>query len=133
MCIRDSYNPVKQDGGWQRFDVQTTYGTVELWAHATATPRSPKPPTARPQVDISRPPTGALGSRSVAEIRRVVTTRRGLLRACYQRQLNETSGLTGDVVVKISIARDGKVAHAAADAARTTLASERVVQCVVET
>lgn len=31
-------DPVKQDGGWQRFDIATLYGTLALWAHATAKP-----------------------------------------------------------------------------------------------
>jgi hypothetical protein len=127
------YDPVQQDGEWQRFDIPTTYGKVALWAHATAAPSKPKPPPLRGLVDISRPLTGALGGRSVAGIRAVVASQLSLIRACYRKQLKETPDLAGDLVMKLSIARDGKVTQAAADTARTTLASEPVIQCVAAT
>jgi hypothetical protein len=124
------YAPVKQEGEWQSFAVQTQFGTVELWAHANATLRPPKPPMPRVNLDLSRPPAGELGGRSLAEVQRVVKARSGLLHACYLRDLRDQPDLAGDIVVKLSIARDGKVSSAEIDASRTTLASESLVRCV---
>jgi hypothetical protein len=127
------YAPVKQEGEWQSFAIQSPFGAVELWARATATPRSPKPPVPRGTLDLSRAPTGELGGRPLAEIQHVVKTRSGLLRACYQRELRNQPDLAGDVVVDLSIARDGKVSRAQIDASQTTLASESLVHCVTNT
>jgi hypothetical protein len=82
-----SYSPVKQDNGWQRFDVQTTYGTLELWAHATATPRSPAPPTARIKVEVSRAPSGDLGGCSAPESQRARTGTAGRQRGVPQTKV----------------------------------------------
>jgi hypothetical protein len=79
-----SHSPVKQDSGWQRFDVRTTYGTLELWAHATATPRSPAPPTARSKVEVSRAPSGDLGGCSAPESQRAGTGMAGRPRGVPQ-------------------------------------------------
>jgi hypothetical protein len=124
------YAPVKEDGEWQRFAVRTPFGTVELWAHAHATPRPPKPPVPRVTLDLSRPPTGELGGRPPVEIQRVVQTHAALFRACYLRELRSQPDLAGDVVVELSIARDGTVSRAGIDASRTTLASEPLTRCI---
>lgn len=124
------YAPVEQDGEWERFAAKTPFGTVELWAHAHATPRPPKPPVRRATLDLSRPPAGELGGRPPAEIQRVVRAQSALFRACYQRELRSQPDLAGDVVVELSIARDGTVSRAGIDASRTTLASESLAGCI---
>ncbi|HEY4179152.1 MAG TPA: AgmX/PglI C-terminal domain-containing protein [Kofleriaceae bacterium] len=72
---------------------------------------------------------GKLGGFSVAELDRVVATRRGMFSACYEKELHRLSELAGIVNVTFAIAGDGTVS--AATVVSTTLNSESVERCVI--
>ena len=52
------------------------------------------------------------------------------VKACYNEGLTEQPDLTGKVVIKIVIGKDGIVSSAEPDPERTTLKSTEVVECI---
>jgi len=75
--------------------------------------------------------SGDFGGLTKAEIDKVVRSRLGLIRACYQKELDRTRGLGGQVAVKFTISPDGSVSKANVDSSRTTLKNAAVNDCVV--
>lgn len=76
-------------------------------------------------------PMGALGNLSAEEIDRVVKSRAGLYRACYQKELNHTPDLTGVLILHFQIRGDGPVeADRTSTAPGSTLHNATVEQCV---
>jgi hypothetical protein len=71
---------------------------------------------------------GDFGGYTADEIHRVVKARAGIFRACYQKELNRTPGLTGKVVIDFTIAEDGTVARSAVKS--TTMNNENVELCI---
>jgi outer membrane biosynthesis protein TonB len=88
------------------------------------------PPTREVKVDVSQKPTGSLGERTSDEIHRAIAARAGTFRACYQRELDRTPGISGKLVVKFTIKPDGSVTGVVADPAATTLNSQAVSECI---
>ena len=73
--------------------------------------------------------TGDSGGYTEEEINRVVKSRAGMFRACYQKELNRSPGIGGKIVVKFKIGADGSV-QASAPTGGSTLANEAVQACV---
>jgi hypothetical protein len=76
----------------------------------------------------SEPVDGALTSR---QIDRVIKSRAGVLRACYEKQLAKQPELAGKVTVAFTIAKDGAVAKAEIDREASTLHDDMVEACVL--
>lgn len=76
------------------------------------------------------PPTGDFGARGLELVERIVTARKGVFRACYQKALNRASGdIAGTLVVAFAIAPDGSVPPRMHSASTARLPDE-VSQCV---
>lgn len=75
--------------------------------------------------------SGDFGGLSKAEIDRVVRSRQGLIRACYQRELNRSRGLGGKLVVSFRILATGAVQSARVDVGKSSLRNKSVESCVV--
>ncbi len=73
---------------------------------------------------------GDFGGLSKAEIDRVVKSRQGLLRACYQRELNRVRGLGGTLLVNFKIAGNGEVKSARIVPSKSSLRNASVESCV---
>lgn len=84
--------------------------------------------TGQPKIGFSAA-EGELGGLTSQEIDRVIKSRAGIFRACYQRELNRTPGLAGKLVVKFEIGSDGSVG--AASVASSTIRSDAVSTCVI--
>ncbi len=78
---------------------------------------APTPPP--PSVASTGVSNTNLGAFTADEVNRVVKSRLGVFRACYQKELIRTPGIGGTLVVKFKIAADGSVASAAATAGST--------------
>ena len=74
--------------------------------------------------------SGDLGGLTREEIDKVVKSRMGLIRACYQKELDRTRGLAGQIVIKFTIAADGGVTKTGVDGGRSTLKNAAVSECV---
>jgi hypothetical protein len=74
--------------------------------------------------------TGDFGGLSYAEIERVVKSRQGLIRACYQKELNRARGIGGKLAVTFVIGGDGAVKSTRIDAGKSTLRNEAIESCV---
>jgi TonB family protein len=73
-----------------------------------------------------------LGGRSADDINRVIKSRAGVFRACYQKELNRTPKLPGGkIIVAFTIAPEGHVSRAATKS--STLNNAAVEKCVVTT
>lgn len=83
----------------------------------------------------SKPPKITQGAAQVSGslppdvIRRIVRSRMGLIKACYEQGLAKNPSLTGKVNVKFVIAKDGTVASAAN--AESTIGDTEVISCAV--
>jgi hypothetical protein len=75
-------------------------------------------------------PTGDLGGLSREEVERVIKSRSGLIRACYQRELDKTRGLSGKLSVTFTIGADGTVKAARVDPGKSSLRNAEVESCV---
>ena len=75
--------------------------------------------------------TGSLKGLSRAEIEKVIRARQGLIRACYQRQLNRNRGLSGKITVSFRIQSNGSVSSARVVGGQSTLRDRSVQSCVV--
>ena len=75
--------------------------------------------------------SGDLGGLSKEEIDRVVKSRKGLIRACYQRELNRSRGLGGKLVVNFRIAGNGKVKSARVVKGKSSLKNKKVSSCIM--
>lgn len=75
--------------------------------------------------------TGDFGGLSKAEIDRVIRSRQGLIRACYQRELNRSRGLGGKLVVSFRILPNGSVQSARVVGGKSSLRNRSVESCVV--
>lgn len=73
--------------------------------------------------------SGEFGGYTAEEIDRVVKSRVGVLRACYQKELASTPKLAGKLVVTFQIGGDGAV-KSTEIAKGTTLTNERVQACI---
>ena len=73
-------------------------------------------------------PVGDLGGLTADEIDRVMRSRAGVFRACYQKELNRTRGLSGKIVVELAIGPDGAVTSARIKS--TTMKNEAVELCL---
>ena len=73
--------------------------------------------------------SGDFGGLTKEEIDRVVRSRQGLIKSCYQRELDHTAGLGGTLVVAFTIAPAGEVTKAKIDG-KSTLRSAAVEDCV---
>jgi hypothetical protein len=74
-------------------------------------------------------PPVVLGGLNKAEIDEVIKHQESALRYCYQRELQKNPALSGKVVVKFTISRDGTVSQASTPT--STLASDAVESCLV--
>ncbi len=74
--------------------------------------------------------TGDLDGLSMGEIDKVVRGKQGLLKACYQRELNRSPGIGGKLVVNFVIAADGTVKSSRVSADKSTLRNAAVEACV---
>jgi outer membrane biosynthesis protein TonB len=74
--------------------------------------------------------TGDFGGLSKEEIERVILARKGLIRACYQRELNRTRDLGGKLVVNFRIGADGKVQSVRVLGDKSSLRHPKVESCV---
>jgi hypothetical protein len=74
--------------------------------------------------------SGDFGGLSKEEIDRVIRSRQGLIKACYQKELNRTRGLGGKLVIGFTIAADGVVKSTRVDAAKSSLRNDGVESCV---
>ena len=81
------------------------------------------------RVNLQRP-MGDLDGYTTDEIDRVMRSRAGVFRACYQKELNRSPRISGKLVVKFKIGPDGVVASVRVDTAKTTLKSEAVIACI---
>jgi len=75
--------------------------------------------------------SGDLGGLTKEEIDKVVKSRAGLIKACYQKELDKQKGLGGKLVVKFSISPGGDVTKAAPDNSKSSLQNAAVNDCVV--
>lgn len=75
--------------------------------------------------------SGDFGGLTKEEIDKVVKSRAGLIKACYQKELDRQKGLGGKLVVKFSIAADGTVTRASPDGGKSSLQNAAVSDCVV--
>jgi hypothetical protein len=73
--------------------------------------------------------SGDFGGYTEDEINRVVKSRAGIFRACYQRELNRTPGLGGKLVIHFRIGADGMV-KSAAKTGSSSLTNAAVESCV---
>jgi hypothetical protein len=64
------------------------------------------------------------------EIDRVVKSRSGLIKACYQKELNRTRGLGGKLVVNFVISADGTVKSTRIEGGKSSLRNNEVESCV---
>lgn len=74
--------------------------------------------------------SGDFSGLTKAEIDRVVKSRSGLMKACYQRELNRSPGLGGTLVVTFRIKPDGTVQSARVVPGKSTLRNSSVESCV---
>jgi hypothetical protein len=74
--------------------------------------------------------SGEFGGLTKEEIDRVVRSRQGLIKSCYQRELDHTAGLGGKLVVSFTIAATGEVTRSKVDAGKSTLHNGAVEDCV---
>jgi hypothetical protein len=74
--------------------------------------------------------SGDFGGLSREEIDRVVKSRQGLIKACYQKELNRARGLGGKLVVSFIIGADGAVKSTRIDPGKSTLRNESIESCV---
>jgi hypothetical protein len=74
--------------------------------------------------------SGDFSGLTKAEIDRVVKSRSGLMKACYQRELNRAPGLGGTLVVTFRIKADGTVQSARVVPGKSTLRNSSVESCV---
>lgn len=74
--------------------------------------------------------SGEFSGLSKAEIDRVVKSRSGLIRACYQKELNRAPGLGGKLVVTFRIKADGSVQSARVVPSKSSLRNSSVESCV---
>lgn len=74
--------------------------------------------------------TGDLDGLSMGEIDKVVRAKSGLLKACYQRELNRSPGIGGKLVVNFVIAADGTVKSSRVSPDKSTLRNAAVEACV---
>ncbi|MEZ4404300.1 MAG: AgmX/PglI C-terminal domain-containing protein [Kofleriaceae bacterium] len=75
--------------------------------------------------------SGDFGGLTKEEIDKVVKSRSGLIKSCYQRELDKTKGLGGKLVVNFSIAASGDVTRQKVDAGKSTLHNASVEDCVL--
>ena len=74
--------------------------------------------------------SGDFSGLTKAEIDRVVKSRSGLMKACYQRELNRAPGLGGTLVVSFRIKADGTVQSARVVPGKSTLRNSSVESCI---
>lgn len=126
-----------------------TLASASPSASATAIEPAPLPPEEQPPPDppaasdtSTRPPppvepgitpTGAptRGTLPKAVIDERVQNVLPAAQACYQRELAKHPSLRGTVSLRFVVAPDGKVAHAEADPADTTLDAAPAVECIL--
>lgn len=75
--------------------------------------------------------SGDFGGLTKEEIDKVVKSRAGLIKSCYQRELDKTKGLGGKLVVSFSIAPSGDVTRQKVDSGKSTLRNASVEDCVL--
>ena len=75
--------------------------------------------------------SGDFGGLTKEEIDKVVKSRQGLIKSCYQRELDRTKGLGGKLVVAFSISADGVVGRNKIDGGKSTLRNDAVEECVL--
>lgn len=73
---------------------------------------------------------GEFAGLSREEVDRVVKSRKGVIRACYQREIQDVPDLAGKLVIAFTIDAAGKVTQASVDADRSTLHNADVASCV---
>lgn len=75
--------------------------------------------------------SGDFGGLTKEEIDKVVKSRAGLIKSCYQRELDRSKGLGGKLVVAFTIAPEGHVTRQKVDSGKSTLHNEAVEDCVL--
>jgi hypothetical protein len=94
------------------------------WAVDSSEP-PPPPPPGRPSVSIGAPAGVKVTAPEAELVERVVRSRAGIYRACYQKELNHAPGLSGKLTVRFTIA-DGAVTMASASG----LGNSEVETCI---
>lgn len=74
--------------------------------------------------------SGDFGGLSKAEIERVIKSRQGLIRACYQRELDRTRGLGGTLMLSFRIQPSGAVQSVRVVPGKSSLRNPKVESCV---
>lgn len=75
--------------------------------------------------------SGDFGGLTKEEIDKVVKSRAGLIKACYQKELDKQKGLGGKLVINFSIDAGGSVTKAKPDGGKSSLQNASVSDCVV--
>lgn len=89
-------------------------------------PHRPLPPS--PIKTTIGDASGELGGLTVDEAMRVIRSRAGIYRACYQKELNRSPGIAGTLSVTIQIGGDGVVQKSTVKAG--TLSNDVVLTCI---
>ncbi len=75
--------------------------------------------------------SGDFGGLTKEEIDKVVRSRQGLVKSCYQQQLDRSPGIGGKLVVSFSIAATGEVTRSKIDGGKSSLRNAAVEECVL--
>lgn len=75
--------------------------------------------------------SGDFGGLTKEEIDKVVRSRQNLIKSCYQRELDRSTGLGGKLVVSFTIAPSGEVTRSKVDGGKSSLHSATVEDCVL--
>ncbi|NVB81450.1 MAG: AgmX/PglI C-terminal domain-containing protein [Kofleriaceae bacterium] len=119
-------------GGNAEGDFVSNKGKIDMGKDRPGGGTCAKPPcgTSPKEVKVTlAEPEGDFGGLTAEEINRVVKSRAGVFRACYQGELNRSPGIGGKLIVHFSIGGDGIVKNAKT-AGGSSLRNAAVEQCV---
>lgn len=119
-------------GGNAEGDFVSKKGAIDTGPNRPGGGNCAKPPcgTSPREVKIQlQGPGGDFGGLTAEEINRVVKSRAGIFRACYQTALNRSPGLGGKLIVNFQIGGDGTV-KSAKIAGGSSLRNDSVEGCV---
>jgi outer membrane biosynthesis protein TonB len=119
-------------GGNVEGDFVSNRGKIDTGKNRPGGGTCAKPPcgTAPHEVKVAlADPEGDFAGLTAEEINRVVKSRAGVFKACYQHELNRSPGIGGKVVIHFVIGGDG-VVKSAKVAGGSTLRNDAVESCV---
>jgi len=74
----------------------------------------PGGPSTHTEASVTLSPTRIRGALPQVDVERVVKARKGIYRACYQKELNRHATLAGKLSIKFTVSADGTVTSAVA-------------------